>query len=283
MVLIIENNSDMKIITLVENRKSNEELICKHGLSIYIEVGFKKILFDLGPDDSFYLNAKKLGIKVKDIDYLVISHGHSDHGGGLKKFLEVNRKAKIILSKDAFLNYSARLMGVFYINIGIDRVEVDDRFVFVDEFFTITEGIEVFHSKKRENKLRGNKRLYKKLEGKRIRDDFSHEISLSINNRDKNYLFSACSHSGIINIIDTFKEYYGKDIDVLFAGMHLFDPVNKRVESDKFIKDLSQKLLDEKMEMYYTFHCTGEKAFFKMKEILGEKLGRLKTGDLIEY
>ncbi len=89
----------MKLVTLVENKTESEKLRNKHGLSFYIESNEVKIIFDTGPDDTFLKNANKLGIEVSDVDFLIISHGHVDHGGGIETFIKYNHKARIIMSR----------------------------------------------------------------------------------------------------------------------------------------------------------------------------------------
>jgi len=54
-----------------------------------------------GASDLFIRNAGQLGIDLSDVDYVFISHGHSDHAGGLRYFMEHNQKAKVIVSPDA--------------------------------------------------------------------------------------------------------------------------------------------------------------------------------------
>lgn len=83
----------IKIVTLVENTKCDKACGSKYGLSFYIETKNHKILFDVGPNDLYYKNAKKLGINIEDVDTLILSHGHFDHAGGLNHFLKVNKKA----------------------------------------------------------------------------------------------------------------------------------------------------------------------------------------------
>lgn len=119
----------MKIITLVENTTSSPDLRCKHGLSLYIETVSHKILFDLGPDGLFAENAKKLNIDLGKVDTVVISHGHRDHGGGLKTFLEINRSAKIYLRREAFEPHYIKVLKLPF-SVSLDASLADDsRFI----------------------------------------------------------------------------------------------------------------------------------------------------------
>ena len=95
----------MKIISLVENTSVNEEIKAEHGLSLYIEAKKHKILFDMGQTTLFLENAGKLGIDLSQVDVAILSHGHYDHGGGLEKFLEINKKAYVYVNQYAFDAY----------------------------------------------------------------------------------------------------------------------------------------------------------------------------------
>ena len=78
----------MKVIVLSENTTNDPRLGAEHGLSLYIEACGKKILFDTGQGDLFAENAKTLGVDLAAVDFAVISHGHYDHGGGIRRFLQ---------------------------------------------------------------------------------------------------------------------------------------------------------------------------------------------------
>ena len=92
----------MKIVTLMENTACREDLCCEHGLSLYMETENRRILFDAGQSAAFADNARKLGVDLETVDFAVLSHGHYDHGGGLGKFLEINRTAPVYVSSHAF-------------------------------------------------------------------------------------------------------------------------------------------------------------------------------------
>ena len=86
---------------LSDNRTCNDLLQTEHGLSILLETDKHRILLDTGASDVFIRNAEKMGIDLSTVDYVFISHGHSDHAGGLKHLMKINKKAKIIVSPDA--------------------------------------------------------------------------------------------------------------------------------------------------------------------------------------
>lgn len=91
----------MNITALVENQ-SRSGLKAVHGLSLYIETAHHKILFDLGPDETLFENARALGIDLRAVDTVVLSHGHGDHGGALAAFLRLNRDARVYVQRSAF-------------------------------------------------------------------------------------------------------------------------------------------------------------------------------------
>ena len=90
-----------KITTLVENAVYGRSLQAEHGLSLLIENNRYKILFDTGQSDLFIRNATLSDIDIAEVDFLILSHGHSDHTGGLRHFLAVNKKAPIICKQEA--------------------------------------------------------------------------------------------------------------------------------------------------------------------------------------
>ena len=91
----------MKCTILADNRTGNIALPTEHGLSVLLETACYRILLDTGSSDLFMRNAEQMGIDLSQVDYVFISHGHSDHAGGLRHFLRQNKKAHIIVSPHA--------------------------------------------------------------------------------------------------------------------------------------------------------------------------------------
>ena len=95
----------MKLYTLMENTTCRPDFDAEHGLSLYIETDRHRLLFDIGQSGTFADNAEKLGVDLAAVDCAVLSHGHYDHGGGLKRFLEINDHAPVYLNRNAFGEY----------------------------------------------------------------------------------------------------------------------------------------------------------------------------------
>jgi 7,8-dihydropterin-6-yl-methyl-4-(beta-D-ribofuranosyl)aminobenzene 5'-phosphate synthase len=85
----------MIIKVLAENTSATNDLCSEHGLSLYIETKGHKLLFDTGASAFFAENAIKMNVDLSAVDLAVISHGHYDHGGGLKTFLNINTCARV--------------------------------------------------------------------------------------------------------------------------------------------------------------------------------------------
>ena len=272
----------MVIKVLAENTAISQQYKTEHGLSLYIETGNHKILFDTGGSGIFLKNAKKLGVNIEDVDLVVISHGHLDHGGGLKSFLRENIKASVYLHPKAFgKHYSERPKGLAF--IGLDEALINnDRVLFTSDHFSIDNGIELFSNISGKELLPlSNKALKMEKEDRIVEDTFEHEQNLIITEAGRNMLFSGCAHNGIINIIGRFIELKKSPPDYVFGGFHLYNPSTKTSEAPALIT-LIGETLKKTDSKYYTCHCTGIDAYGQLKSIMGEQLEYLATGSVVE-
>jgi len=271
----------MKIVTLVENTANDKSLKSEHGLSIYIETPKHKVLFDLGPKDVFIHNAKKLGIDLAEIDTVIISHGHFDHGGALANFLKVNSKAKIYIHKLAFEPYYIKIF-LFKVYIGLDKkLAGNSRFILTDDTVRIDDELFIFSDVEGTFGTKSNNVLLKKTASGYVKDDFAHEQNLIVTVDGKAVLFSGCSHKGIENILRTAKKYQ-PSIQAVFGGFHLYSPATKSTEPPEVLQQLTVELSAHKDVVFYTGHCTGASAFDNMRSSMGEKLRHLSTGATVE-
>lgn len=271
----------MRITTLVENTKISAEYENKHGLSFHIETEKHNILFDLGPKNTFLTNAKKLNINLEEVDIVVISHGHNDHGGGLEEFLKINNKAKVYINKDAFNEYYS-MVGIFKKYIGLDKeLKKNPRIILTEGDMKIDDELYLFSVVENRHKVsKFNKVLYKRVDGMYLEDDFVHEQSLIITEDNKNVLMGGCAHNDIRNIIDKAEVIIGKDLDYVISGFHIFNPSTGISESDLFINTLGDNL-NKRNTKFYTCHCTGMRAFKILEEKLQDKIEYISTGQVL--
>ena len=285
-----------KWTVLSDNRSDDNRLSTEHGLSILLQTtnereqcdaciniaergGVRrsqtvrhKILLDTGASDVFIRNAEQLGIDLSDVDYVFISHGHSDHAGGLRYILEHNRQAKVIVSPDAMSGKFFSKRGNLH-SITTEWPETDeDRLVLIDQTCEILEDLHAIAHIPQINPMpKGNQNLYvQDVNGDYIHDDFRHELALYVDG----LLFTGCAHSGLENILSACPW----PVHSVIGGFHLLDGQ----ETDDKIKALSQRLKAKYPEtQFYTSHCTGDHVFEVMKDVMGEQLQSFRCGTLI--
>ncbi len=260
----------MKITSLAENTTLNDNIKAEHGLSLYIETHNHKILFDMGQTDLFAINAEKLGINLAEVDVAVVSHGHYDHGGGLKKFLQINNQAPVYINSFAFGDYFNGTEKY----IGLDKsLKDNDRLVFTENQLQIDENLSLFSCNTlKRNFDTGSFGLTEFTDNKHIPDRFLHEQYLLIKENGKNILISGCSHKGILNIAEWFCP------DVLVGGFHF-----SKLPLDETLVSYC-KILNKFNTVFYTCHCTGTEQYEFMKKHMPHlyylPCGKTISGDL---
>ena len=281
----------MKVQILVENRASQPECLAEHGLSVFIESGERKILFDLGATDIYLQNAKRMKIDLEQVDMVVVSHGHYDHTGGIPSFCGINHKAKIYIHNQAF--------ETFY---GLEDGKLDDepcsirwspaqckavadRLVLTEGVTRISEDIIVSGTIPKGADFIPTERFFRKnADGSLTADPMEHEQFLAVRVRDHNgqskgyFVFSGCSHNGVIPCLSYAKALFpGEKILGLLAGMHLYhaDAAAR--------KAVLERIAAENMNYILPVHCTGIHAICDLKLMIGERCIPAGTGDRFEF
>ena len=255
----------MKITVLTENT-TKKGLPVEHGLSLFIESEGRKILFDTGQSALFAENAERLGIDLSEAELAVISHGHYDHGGGLKAFLSINKTAPVYLSRYAFEEHF-NAEGKY---IGLDpSLQKSDRLIFTGDEHKLCDGMTLYSRNGSGKRLEmGAFGLGMKKDGAIVPDDFRHEHYLLIEEAGKRILISGCSHKGIINIAEWFKP------DILVGGFHFM-----KLEPSELLRSYAETL-DAFDIAYYTCHCTGTAQYEFMKPHI-KNLNYIAAGDTV--
>lgn len=275
----------MRIINLVENTEGASGCGFEHGLSFYIETAHHKLLMDTGQSGLFARNAQKLGVDLKTVDTVVLSHGHYDHGGGILTFAQINPTAKIYAQETAFGEYYSLRRDKEPAYIGLAKgirelpqlitVGAEEGIYRIDDELSLFSGI---------GKARPfpstNKRLKVMTKLGLMQDDFRHEQCLVITEGSKTVLLSGCAHHGILNVMDRYRELYGEEPDYVISGFHMMRGHGYSEEDFAEIRRTAMELQQYKT-VFCTGHCTGEEPYEVMKKLMGDKLCYVHSGDEI--
>ncbi len=264
----------MKVQILIDNRPDLDgRLFSEHGLCIYMEVCGKRVLVDTGLSGRAMDNARSLGVDIRLVDLVVLSHGHRDHSGGLGRLLEENDRCNVISCyKINEYDYTSDSHGKRHsLNPDFDVINrFRDRFVFIScDTLIAREGDNSLsagmchyagHPRPRGNRLlRVNGMPY----------NGEDELIVTAVENGRMTVVSPCSHSGMGNIIECAERRCGLRCSTYIGGLHLIDG-----EGD--LDDARISWPDTKI---YTGHCTGMIAQERLRAMAGAEVFR--TGDVI--
>lgn len=273
----------MRIVNLMEDTEGSRGCAFEHGLCFYIETKSHKILMDTGASELIIANAKKKGIRLSKVDTVVLSHGHYDHGGGLLVFLKLNPKAKVYMQKTACEEYySEHKEGhVHYIGLAPEVKDLE-QIIYADREYKIDEELSLFSGIGNDYPIpSGNHELKKKTENGLVQDVFSHEQCLVVQEDGRRILFSGCAHHGILNVMKRYMELYKAEPDAVISGFHMMKKSSYTREDIRLIRQTATELKKYRTK-YYTCHCTGEKPYEIMKDILWNQIKYIHCGDELE-
>lgn len=277
----------MKITVLVDNNPNpaRPELKAEHGLSLFVEAGCARILFDTGASDLFLKNAKLLGIDVSTVDAVVLSHGHYDHGGGLAAFAEINKEAAIHLGEGALDEHYVRVAGPIRKRIGLSgpvRAAIGERPIVVHGRREIAKNAFLVSPIEPGARMPSDRKLFfRETSGGIRQDDFAHEVMLVLEENGEVVLLTGCSHNGLMTMIEAARKAFpGKTIKAVIGGFHLTNPITKKLgETPEYIRSIGQALAgNPRILKVVSGHCTGSPAFALLKQEMNEKLMQLEVG-----
>lgn len=278
----------MKVKVLIENSPSpiNPNIKAEHGLSIYVEHGSKKYLLDVGATGKWAENAEILGVDIENINYLMLSHGHIDHTGGLSTFFENNTKATVIASsKITDYHYSSfrHKDKVHDLTPDVQTLyRFVDRMQYIDTNYKIADNVNLVFNKASSYAAPYANR-YLRVSGS---DNIQHhyvaddEIAMTISTPEGLVILSSCSHSGMLNIIESCKAYTGiNNVMAYIGGLHLVDTEGNTDNVEGISNIIKEEYPDMKL---YAGHCTGNNAKKILSSELGDKYITIYSGKEIE-
>ncbi len=236
-------DTPLKFTILYDNYLHEQGTKTDWGFSCLIEGTEKVILFDTGTKPDILLhNVDHLGVDLKKVEQIVISHDHYDHIGGLPKVLDRNHDVSVYLP----------VSFAYEIVRSVERKKA--KVVSVDEPVEICPNV------------------YSTGEmGVQIK-----EQSLIINTKKGLIIVTGCSHQGIVNILKRAKKLFDRPIYLVFGGFHLGGMADAKVEA------IIQDFKEIGVEKCGATHCTGERPIELFKKAFGDNYVPMGTGRILE-
>ncbi|RLC94555.1 MAG: MBL fold metallo-hydrolase [Chloroflexi bacterium] len=266
---------DLRITTLSENtaQAMPRGLLGEWGLSVLVEADGNTALLDAGQNVSAANNGEILGINWQKIGSIVLSHGHYDHTGGLRRVLgRIRKQVNIIAHPDAWdakyahipqVNYSA------YIGIPFQRQELESlgaNFILTREPTWLSESIvtsgEIPMTTDYEVIDPG---LCVKRDGNMEPDPLRDDQALFIKTEQGLVVILGCAHRGIINTLRHARQVTGTEaIHTVIGGTHLFRA--SEVQMELTIAELKEMGI----QRLGVSHCTGMLAGARLAQEFGD-------------
>lgn len=282
----------MRIQVLVENDRlaGRDDLVAEFGLSLLLEHGGRRILFDTGTSGVFADNAAAMGVDLAAVDLAVLSHRHFDHAGGLGRFLEANRNAPVYLKRCEPATREFRALGgILRKSIGLDESLLDrypGRFLEIDEATEAAPGITLLTDMASSfPRPRGNRHLFEKRHGRLLPDPFDHELTMVVHEADGMIVITGCSHNGVLNMLQAAQHRFpAMPVKALVGGFHLIGLpyLNTMAGSRAEVEAIGREIAERCDGPVLTGHCTGAKAYAVLETVLGQRLRRFPTGTVLE-
>ncbi len=275
----------VKLTVLCENSVVTPfGVIGEHGFSAYIETENGNFLFDTGQGKGLINNANVLGIDLKKIDFLCISHGHYDHTLGIPSLLTIKSPLKIYAHENIFANrYWLRPnMPPKFIGIPFRKEFLETlgaKFEFIKDFTEVKKGIYISGEVPRDpdyEMIDPDMKIINE-NGEKIQDTIIDDFSMAIDTDKGLVIILGCAHAGIVNILNYFIEKTGKEkIYAVVGGTHLGFANEKQLNKTL---EIIEKYNIQKLG---ASHCTGLAVSSILANMLKDKFFFAGVGAVLE-
>ena len=276
----------LKVTILMENTVGLPlGLLAEWGLSMYLDFGDERILFDTGEQGNIMNNAQVLGLNLRQIDRVILSHGHYDHTGGLLKFLQYRGRVPVYAHPDLFSEHYARGFNERenkYIGVPFRQELLESagaEFHWHREPVELSPGLWLSGEIPRATAFeRVDDKLIEITKGQIVQDTIFDDFSLFYRTDQGLVILLGCAHSGLVNIVEHAKRLTGESkIRAIIGGTHLGPATHEQQQQTiDYLKGLNLTCLAPN-------HCTGLGMMSKLAAEFPAAFAWAATGSRLEF
>lgn len=229
----------------------------EHGISVLVDVEGKIFLWDCGQSDIAVGNALVMGLDLRKLEGIGISHGHFDHAGGLMTVLSASGPKKLYMHPKA-LDLEYLVAGTFKRFIGIpfrrEAMESASAGLALSEgLVEVMPGVRMTGEVPRVTCFEGfDANLFCVIDGELQPDPFTDDQSLVVDTPEGAIVFTGCAHAGLVNVLKRVLES-SESIKAVVGGTHLgLGASAERVEATM---EFLEEILPDRI---VPCHCTGQ-------------------------
>lgn len=271
-------------ITILTDNTANYGYLAEWGLSIFLKVGDVCLLYDCGFTSTAVHNADLLGVDLRSVDAIVLSHGHADHTGGLRQVLARFGGKRIFAHPAALERKVRRSANSPDLDIGIP-LESDELQSLGGQLKPITTPQEISSSVMTSGEVpmgttfeRVDQGLYHAAQDGLEPDPLLDDISMAIKTDAGLVVLLGCAHRGPINTIRHFQAVTGDErIHAVVGGMHLMRSEVSRID------ETVQELKALGVNRLACGHCTGFDAMARLANEFGDRFTLLGAGTRLNF
>jgi 7,8-dihydropterin-6-yl-methyl-4-(beta-D-ribofuranosyl)aminobenzene 5'-phosphate synthase len=274
----------LRITTLAEDTAGEPGLMAEHGLCLLIEADGHQILFDAGQGKVLLANARRLGADLRQVEAVVLSHGHYDHTGGLAQVLPRASRPVVHLHPAALEKKYARADQPPHRSIGIPdlaarEIHAQARGVVRTRKPTeVLPGIYVTGEIPRHTDFESASGPFFLDEQCRRPDPVIDDQALYVDSIEGLVVVLGCAHAGVVNTLEYISHLTGRgQIRAVLGGMHLL-----RAPAD-WVDQTLRALERLDVQTVAPCHCTGLAAVARFQSALGSRVVDCRTGSRLQF
>ncbi len=230
-------------LKILSENQAEEGFESEHGFSWLVEAD-KKVLFDTGASNLFLRNAELMQVDLANVDVVALSHGHWDHGNGLR-YLSCKR---VVCHPGVFIKRFSR-DGNRSVGLSFAEEEVAELlFDKTDTPMWLSERIVFLGEIKRKHPFENTPTFFTLSSGEP--DLLPDDSALAVVHNDGIIVITGCAHSGVCNIVDQAIAVTGlKKVIAVLGGFHLKVHNAQSQKTLAYLKQLN-------VELVIQSHCT---------------------------